>query len=438
MKIAHNKGFKVIIDGVFNHSGTEFWAFKDLVKNLQKSEYKDWYVVKDWNIEPAHQGAPAFTYEGWAGFAGLPEYAEDASGLLPGIKKHIFDITKRWLSPLLSKKGNNKSLGVDGWRLDVPNCVAQNFWTDWRKVVKTANPNAYIVGEIWDIAADWLQGEQLDAVMNYEFNKRICAFFYPGGNTQKLKASEFSKSLYDLLLYYPNQVNFVLQNLLSSHDIDRVASAIFNKAGWKKGRVQDENPKYNTNPPDDKTYEILKLITALQMTWVGAPMTYYGDELGMYGADDPTNRMPMWWKDLMPYDNPAYRIREDLLSYYKLLTSIRNTYPALRTGNVKMLAADDENEIIVFERKDSDNKLLVFLNNSDSEKKYELNNVDNGEYVNLIDNRNIEFYKGAVKGIGSKRNLVKIKNSANKINAVDNKLTLKLNAYGAAVLTIVK
>ncbi len=356
LREAHRRGFRVILDGVFNHSGTEFWAFRDIIRNQQASPYRDWFDVKEWNVETTTPDQVPFRYEGWAGYAGLPEFAENERGLKAGIREHILDVTRRWLDP----NGDGRPAdGIDGWRLDVPENVHERFWRDFRSTVKGVNPDAYIVGEIWDNAANRLRGDHHDAVMNYEFLKRVHAFFLPGGATPAIRPTEFARSFEELLSWYPPQVNYVLQNLLGSHDVDRIASAIHNRAGWKRGRIQDDNPHYSPEPPTEADYEVLKQAAAFQMTWLGAPLIYYGDELGMYGADDPMNRLPMWWPDLMPYDNPAYRVRPDLLETYKRLIAVRNTWPALRTGRARFLLADDTAGVVAFERSDATDRLIA-------------------------------------------------------------------------------
>jgi len=357
-----------------------------------------------------------------------------------GAKKHIFDITRRWLAPDRDKltelgspaNADSKGIdGIDGWRLDVPNCIVQNFWTGWRRVVKSVNPNAYTVGEIWELAKSWLTGEQFDAVMNYEFNKAICRFFYPGGKTAAITASEFARQIIALLDNYSFEVNFTLQNLLSSHDIDRISSAIYNRSGWKQGRIQDDNPHYNSNCPDDTSFAILKLIAAFQMTWPGAPMIYYGDEIGMFGADDPSNRMPMWWQDLMPYNNPSYKIRYDLRDNFKYLIALRNTYPQLRTGAVKMLFADNTNGILAYKRTDGKKNIIIVLNNSGAAHtgNYTFDGCA-GEYYDLSVPGNIIFKKSEILGLGSLRNTVIYNSDNNQIYDFSKSVELQLQPFG--------
>ncbi len=387
IKEAHSMGLKIIIDGVFNHSGYNFWAFQDVVKKKQKSKYKDWYVITSWN---------PFKYEGWGGFGGLPVYREDENGLVYGIREHIFNITKRWLSPVINGK---RYEGIDGWRLDVPNEVNINFWREWRKIVKSENPDAYITGEIWENAAQWLKGDAFDAVMNYEFTKRVYRFFIDTKKPYKISASEFDKSLKELLASYPMQVNLVLQNLLDSHDTDRIASGIKNpnRDFDAKNRVQDTNPHYDISKPTKREWDILKLIQIFQFTYIGSPMIYYGDEVGMWGADDPNNRKPMLWKDLMPYDNPEYTINEDILNNVKKLAHIHNKYEALKTGTFHTLITDDKKDIYGFVRSSEFENVYVILNNKNYKQKisFKINSSKN-KIKDVLNNKIYSIKNGKI------------------------------------------
>ncbi|MBU1077280.1 MAG: alpha amylase N-terminal ig-like domain-containing protein [Spirochaetes bacterium] len=358
---AHSKGLKVIIDGVFNHAGDHFWAFQDLKKNKENSAYKDWFVVTKWD---------PFQYEGWAGFSGLPVFKEDENGLVAGVSEHIFNITRRWMDP---NKDGDPSDGIDGWRLDVPNEVDQAFWKKWRKLVKSINRNAYITGEIWGKAGAWLKGDQFDAVMNYEFTKRVYRFFIDKSKDFRMSPTEFDRSIKEMLMDHPMQVNLVMQNLMDSHDTDRILSGIMNpdRDFDSKNRLQ-EGDKYKESVPDERTILIYKLIQLFQFTLPGAPMVYYGDEVGMWGSDDPNNRLPMWWDELMPYDNPKYLINWELHKHIKKLSALRNKYETLRLGSYSSLIADDEKNVYGFQRSLGLENIYVIINNSPVSRKIEL------------------------------------------------------------------
>jgi|CXWL01.1.fsa_nt_gi glycosidase len=356
LKDAHQMGFKVIIDGVFNHVGRDFWAFKDVLKHGKKSRYADWFDITSW--KPFH-------YKAWDKNDGaLPRLKhDDALGLVEPVREHLFAVTRRWMDP---DGDGDPSDGIDGWRLDVAGDINANFWRDWRKLVKKINPNAYIVAELWQESRQWLDGETFDAVMNYPFAVSWQRFLV--NKKKKISASEFQKQLSDILNWYPPQVNYVLQNLFDSHDTDRAASMFMNPdlEYDQANRQQDNGPKYKPGRPTKTCYEKLKLSVTLQMTFLGAPMIYYGDEVGMYGADDPSCRKPMLWADLMPYDDPDERIIPDVLEHYRRMIALRNTYPALQLGTFEPLLANDSAGVFAYTRRLDGQEIVVVLNGSDA------------------------------------------------------------------------
>ncbi|MEW6558221.1 MAG: glycoside hydrolase family 13 protein [Elusimicrobiota bacterium] len=370
LKQAHSLGIKVIVDGVFNHSGENHWAFVDLKQKNEKSVYKDWFIVTNWETfrKYSNQGKG---YTGWAGFGGLPEFQEDENGLIEPVKKHIFEITKRWMDP---NNDGNPSDGIDGWRLDVPDCVKMPFWKEWCALVKKINPDAYIVGELWGEAPDWLTKELFHSQMNYPLVKLAIKFLVD----KTLSSSQFEKSINHLLSTYPMQVNFVQLNLLDSHDTDRIASMIYNpqREYDKRNRLNprdggDYNKNYKNTKPSADCYQLLKLITAFQFTFVGSPCIWYGDEVGMWGADDPFDRKPMLWRELK-CDEPGATVDEELLTHYKKISAIRKKYSVFKTGLYKPLIADDEKNVFGFVRIKGDRIGVVILNNSDKTQKIKI------------------------------------------------------------------
>jgi glycosidase len=221
---------------------------------------------------------------------------------------------------------------ADGWRLDVPNEVIQTFWPKFRRAVKEANPEAYIVGEIWDDATPWLVGDQFDAVMNYRFQKALLGFFVEG----TLETKALDHTLRQIMLDYPEQTTAVMFNLLGSHDTARPMTVA-------KGDVDS-----------------LKLMAAVQLTFEGAPCIYYGDEIGMEGGKDPDCRR------CYPWDKPKLQNRE-LFAYYQKLIAIRKANPALRTGTFHPFVVDNEREVYAYERRADGNRCIVALNRSRSE-----------------------------------------------------------------------
>ncbi|MBI1291525.1 hypothetical protein GC173_09825 [bacterium] len=353
---AKKRGLRVIFDGVFNHVGSDAIYFQDVKKNGKASKFADWFDVVSW--EP-------FKYTGWAGHDGLPQFRKDQEHGLASesLRKYIYAITTRWMDP---NGDGNPSDGIDGWRLDVPMDVPMAFWRGWCKHVREINPNAYIVGEIWDPAEEWLNGETFDAVMNYQFAK--IGFRYFGNVEQKLSASEFDREMARLRVRYPRAHTEVLQNLFDSHDTDRWVSRIANpdRAYDGRNRLQDDGADYFDKRPSAAHYQKLKLMALFQSTYIGAPMIWYGTEVGMYGADDPRCRMPMWWADMMPYDDPTYTIDNGLKDHFRRLFTLRAGSKDLRRGDFKSILIDDEQDLYGFVRWDEEGKkaTVVVLNNS--------------------------------------------------------------------------
>ena len=356
LKTAHAQGFKVIIDGVFNHVGIAHPAFVDVKENGKKSKYADWFEITSWK---------PFKYTGWAGFDALPTFRKSKDGVAcEAVKEHIYNVTRRWMAP----NGDPKS-GIDGWRLDVPNEIPAPFWVGWRQLVKSVNPDAYISGEIWDRADQWLDGKHFDAVMNYEFSRPTVAWMF--NHKMKITPSEIDRRLRELRLAYPLEATQVLQNLLDSHDTDRVASMALNpdRIYNENNRPHLEGVKYSNAKPGPAEYAKARLAALLQMVYVGAPMIWYGDEVGMWGAADPTGRKPMLWEDLQPYEKPEENfVMKDQLAYYKQIIALRNAHPALQTGTIRTLLTDDEADVWAFLRADADEQLIVVLNASDKEQ----------------------------------------------------------------------
>ena len=164
LKTCKSRGLRVIIDAVFNHVGVRHPAFLDVQEKRQASQFVDWFKIKSW--EP-------FEYAGWAGFGELPVFAKTDKGFRSkAVHEHIMAVTRRWMDP---DGDGDPSDGIDGWRLDVPMELAPEFWAEWRALVKSINPDAYISGEIWDRADQWLTGAHFDAVMNYRFAEPVIA-----------------------------------------------------------------------------------------------------------------------------------------------------------------------------------------------------------------------------------------------------------------------
>lgn len=340
VKEAHSKGFKVVIDGVFNHTGSWHRWFNrpskfDTVGAFQdkSSPWIDFYSFSKWPSE----------YISWWGFDTLPKLNYASSKLRGEIYSNPDSIAKSWIT----------DYGIDGWRLDVPNEAGPNggsddhsIWKGFRQAVKSVNPNAVIQGELWKNAQPYLQGDQFDGVMNYEGFADAVSTYVNEGNTiettqrEKITPTTFDTWIRSIMAKTPTQSNQVVMNLLSSHDTSRFT--------------------YRSKEDKWKMYEAL----IFQMTFVGAPMTYYGDEIGMTGSKDPDCRRAFNWN----FDKGDH-----LPQLYKKMTQLRKNNSALRRGSFETLLTDDQNSIYAYSRMDNKNKALVILNNASSTKTVTVN-----------------------------------------------------------------
>lgn len=342
----HRRGMRIIIDGVFNHTGVDFFAFQDIKRNEECSRFLKWYNVHSFPVQPPEKP----NYEAWWGLGDLPKLMTNN----PEVRNYLFDVTKFWMR-----------FGIDGWRLDVPNEMSHDFWIEWRKLVKEANPDAYIVGEIWEDASRWLQGDQFDAVMNYLFRNACIGFFARAD----LKPSQFDSLLNHVRGLYVENVNQAMQNLVGSHDTERYLTL----CGGDVSKA--------------------KLTALFQMTYVGAPMIYYGDEIGMEGLRDPDCRRTMVWD--------TTRWNKDLRSHYKKLIKIRRDHRVFREGTFSAVHVDDVANTYGFLRSLGTEQALVVVNNSASQLSFGVvsSKISDGKWRDLLTGKTYSSVKGRVPKI---------------------------------------
>lgn len=376
----HKRKMKIIIDGVFNHTGTQFWAFKDIVKNQQSSKYLHWYTIKSFDDPTTEKNE--FEYEGWLGVKDLPEIREDENGIVTDPSEHMRAIVQRWMDP---NGDGNPDDGIDGWRLDVAEMVNHNFWKEFRTWVKNINPEAYIVGEIWwedwqnykmMNAAPWLKGDQFDAVMNYRFVRALKNFVI--NKKDRIGPQGLIDSLNTLYKEYPTENNYVMMNLLGSHDVERISSMMVNPDIWyDHNGAPNSNKNFDVRKPNTLEGEKQKLIVGMQFTLLGAPQIYYGDEAGMWGGDDPDCRKPMVWNEYNyetetthPFgvQRPADKVifDENLFKWYQKIASIRNSNKELSLGDISFFPIDEEKNILAYKRSYNGESILVIINNNSS------------------------------------------------------------------------
>ncbi len=394
----HKRGMRVIFDGVFNHMGLNSWVYRDVEKNQQASPVADWLKVESWRNEAA---GTEFKATGWFGYETLPELNQDENGLTAGPKGYVFAATERWLAP-----NGDVDAGIDGWRLDVAFCIEHPFWKDWRKHVKAIKPDAYLTAEIIrpiPTTQPYLLGDEFDAVMNYNFAWSGAEWIIQHNN--RISTAELDRQLHELIAEYPAGVAYVQQNLFGSHDSARIGTHIVNRSAldfrdWMPyhaaSKVQ-HNLLLDLRKPTDEERKLQKLFVLLQMTYVGAPMIYYGDEAGMWSANDPDDRQPMVWPELdyeaqttapdqTSFDQPqSVSFDHDLHAFYKHLIQIHNALPALKVGSFETLLIEDD--VYGFVRRTAEQEVVVLLNRSEGEARTvamngEFEDVLNGGVVN--------------------------------------------------------
>lgn len=327
VKDAHKRGIRVMLDGVFNHTSVYFFAFQDILKNQEKSKYKDWYHIKSFPVlDPTKnytaEDGKELPYEGWWGIKWMPKLNVDN----PETAAYLLKVATYWID----------KTDIDGWRLDVANEVSQAFWRKFRKAVKGAKPDAIIIGEVWDNAAQWLKGDEFDSVMNYPFRGAALDFFAHG----KTDAKSFADRLNTVRGWYSPAANAAMLNLLGSHDTARLLTEA------------------------DGNIQRAALATFFQMTWPGSPSIYYGDENGMEGKNDPWNRAPMVWaKD---------RWNKTLHETTRRAVALRNAHPALRALDVQTLYAPEGGKAVAFLHKGGGETMITAFNAGDTEQTLDI------------------------------------------------------------------
>ncbi|MCS7064439.1 MAG: alpha-amylase family glycosyl hydrolase [Methylacidiphilales bacterium] len=386
---AKKRNIRVIIDGVFNHTGTHFFAFRDIKLNQENSPYRDWYQIEEFDDPRTRRYE--FRYKGWWGFGTLPvlRHTPDGLNMHPAPKAYIFEITRRWMDP---NGDGNPSDGIDGWRLDVADELPIGFWKDWNAHVRKINPNAYTVAEVWKDASQFIIQGGFSAAMNYHgFAVPVKGYLID----RAIRASEFTKMIRDRRNAHHPSVARALQNLMDSHDTDRLASMIVNSKNrnyinaaifdYDESRFVSarQNPKYNTRKPSEEHRTLQRLILFYQVTAVGAPMIYYGTEAGMWGADDPCDRKPMPWPDLPMepetldprghrHDPDENQFDSSLHATYRAALCFRAQNKALADGHQHDIYVNDAEDTFAFIRQNDSQKILVAINRSEEPRTFSI------------------------------------------------------------------
>jgi cyclomaltodextrinase len=321
IEIAHAHGIKIVFDAVFNHSGYGFFAFQDVLDKGEESPYAHWFNIDSFPVETDPPNYETFANQ----IATMPKLMTGQED----VREYFLDVGTYWV----------REFGIDGWRLDVANEIDHQFWREFRQAVKGENPETLIVGELWHEASEWVRGDQFDSVMNYSLQYACFDFFAQG----TIRARSFANRLAKVQMNYTQSVNLAMFNLLGSHDTERFLTSCGGDA--------------------DK----FALAVAFQLTYEGAPMIYYGDEVGMVGRNDPDCRRGMIW-------DPKEQDLE-LLGWYKSLIALRREHPVLRFGQCRTVWADSASNIFGFVRFDQERQVLVLLNNQGKTQRIDLTKV---------------------------------------------------------------
>ncbi|MBD3368020.1 MAG: hypothetical protein GF405_07600 [Candidatus Eisenbacteria bacterium] len=332
---AHERGIRVIMDLAYNHTGHTFWAFQDTRERGPESPYWDWYEWREWPLPGEGVNPPPNAkdyYDCWWGFGWMPNLNFDLARDNPdeqGVKditdaqvnwpvvEHLLAATVYWLT----------EADVDGFRLDVAGEVPFWFWELFRERVRTVDPDAYIVGELWGPSPEWVNGRYYDAVMNYAYFRDPVLGFIASGD---MDAAEFDRALAPGRLIYPDEGVRAQMNLLGSHD----------------------TPRFLTNCGGD--VDRLKLAMLFSMTYVGAPTIYYGDEIAMEGGGDPDCRRPFRWT----WETEPVRV--DVHDHVRRLAAIRTSHPLFSRGDFETLVSDGR--VFAYRRSLDDDVAYVVLN----------------------------------------------------------------------------
>ena len=305
----HARGMRVIIDGVFNHCGWNFFAFQDVVKNGEASRYRDWFYELKFPVVRPETGDEIPNYECFAYERLMPKLNTGN----PEVRAYFQEVGTYWIT----------QYDIDGWRLDVADEVDHRFWMDFCRVTKAVKPDVAIIGEIWQSAPFWLDGRMFDSSMNYDMMKH-CKLFFARGD---IDAVAFDARVTDMRMRYRKNLTDGQLNLLDSHDVPRFLSVC---------------------GEDVRRYRLAVLFL---LTFPGAPSIFYGDEQGITGLLESDYRAPMRFQE------------SELTAFFRKGIALRNALSCLRTGEFRTRLT--EGGLYAFERFDAQSRVVVALNAQD-------------------------------------------------------------------------
>jgi glycosidase len=342
---AHEYGMKVMLDGVFNHSGFDHPFFQDVIEKGENSIYKDCFFIEKHPVinfplnalgKPINYNNIELNLKTFAFTPYMPKWNTSH----PMTQKHLLDSIVFWI----------KEYDIDGWRLDVSNEISHDFLRQIKKVSRDIKKETFILGENWDSSIPWLKGDQLDSVMNYELSHPLWKFL-----EHKIDLSTFINMVINYLATTPKNVMENMFNLVGSHDTVRI-----------KRRLKDDARR-------------VKLAYLFMFLSAGAPNIYYGDEVGMTGEQDPDNRRCMLW-DKKDQDLDFYQ-------FTQLMIKLRKVHPSFSDDDYHFI----ESEVLMFEKIKQNDHLLVIINNGKS-RDVLIPLSSQGNYQDLISNKKIALH----------------------------------------------
>lgn len=315
---SHERGMKVVLDAVYNHTGREFFAFQDILEKGEKSKYLDWYFIDE--LPPRGEWGEIPNFKCFGYYGGMPKLNLKN----PEVEKYITDVACYWI----------KECDIDGWRLDVGDEISHFFWKNFRKAIKAVKKDMLIIGEIWHYAGDFLEGDEWDTVMNYPFYLNLIDLLAD----EKINVSQFVQNLGYLKGRLNKKCYPLMWNLIDSHDTARFLHL-----------CHDNKKKQH-------------LAAAFQLLMLGMPMVYYGDEYAMPGANDPDCRRGMYWDE-------EYQDKE-MYNWYKKLMQVRKTHACIVEGEMIETIANDDEDTIVMIRKNGEETIAMLFNCGNSAKEF--------------------------------------------------------------------
>ena len=339
---SHERGMKVVLDAVYNHTGREFFAFQDILEKGEKSKYLDWYFIDE--LPPRGEWGEIPNFKCFGYYGGMPKLNLKN----PEVEKYITDVACYWI----------KECDIDGWRLDVGDEISHFFWKNFRKAIKAVKKDMLIIGEIWHYAGDFLEGDEWDTVMNYPFYLNLIDLLAD----EKINVSQFVQNLGYLKGRLNKKCYPLMWNLIDSHDTARFL------------HLCNDNKKKQ------------HLAAAFQLLLPGMPMVYYGDEYAMPGANDPDCRRGMYWDE-------EYQDKE-MYNWYKKLMQIRKAHACIVEGEMIETITNDDDDTIVMIRKNGDETITMLFNCGSSTKEFD-------EYAQKYDLLTDSVFDGKVEGFGA-------------------------------------